>query len=340
MKKRILSGMRPTGPLHIGHLVGALKNWVRLQDEYECYFMIADWHALMSEYENPRLIKKYTLDMMLDWLSCGLDPDKSVLFVQSHVPQHLELAMTLSLFIPLGWLERNPTYKEQLREIKGRTLTTYAFLGYPVLQAADILLYKANVVPVGADQLPHLELAREILRRFNSLYGKNIFPEPEALLTETPKLLGLDNRKMSKSYDNYIALAENPDDIKKKISRMITDPKRIKLKDKGHPQRCNVFSYYKIFATDGKIKEAEQWCKNAFCGCTECKKVIADILIEYLTPIREKRKLIEEEKEEKVIRPWMRNLEKARLEAETTMKEVRGVLHIVHYTELEGKRGL
>lgn len=329
MKKRILSGMRPTGPLHIGHLVGALKNWVRLQEEYECYFMIADWHALMSEYEDPKLIKKYTLDMMVDWLSCGIDLDKSVLFVQSHVPEHLELAMTFSLFTPLGWLERNPTYKEQLREIKGRTLTTYAFLGYPVLQAADIALYKANIVPVGADQLPHLELTREILRRFNSLYGKKLFPEPEALLTETPKLLGIDNRKMSKSYDNYIALSENPDEIKKKISKMITDTKRIKLKDKGHPKICNVFSYYKTFAPAEKVKEADEWCKNALRGCTECKSIMADILIDHLKPIREKRKHLEENRKKRIIEPWMASLEKIQLEAGKTMKEVRKALHIL-----------
>ena len=326
--KRILSGMRPTGPLHIGHLVGALKNWVRLQDEYECYFMIADWHALMSEYEDPKLISKYTADMMLDWLSCGIDIKKSVLFVQSHIPQHLELAMTFSLLVPLGWLERNPTYKEQLREMKSRNLTTYAFLGYPVLQAADIALYKANVVPVGADQLPHLELTREILRRFNSLYGKKIFPEPEVLLTETPKLLGLDNRKMSKSYDNYITINENPDDIRRKVQKMITDPKRIKLTDKGHPSSCNVFSYYKVFADNETVKKAEQWCENAHKGCTECKKMMADILIEYLRPIREKRKWLEENFDERVVKPTFNCLNKVRDISEDTMREVKDSLHI------------
>ncbi|MEA3305419.1 MAG: tryptophan--tRNA ligase [Candidatus Omnitrophota bacterium] len=328
MKKRILSGMRPTGPLHIGHLAGALKNWVTLQDEHECYFMIADWHALMSEYEDPRLIKKYTFDMMLDWLSCGIDPDKNVLFVQSHVPAHLELAMIFSLFVPLGRLERNPTYKEQLREIKGRNLTTYAFLGYPVLQSADISAYKANLVPVGADQLPHLELTREILRRFNSLYGKKIFPEPEALLTGTPKLLGTDNKKMSKSYGNFIAINENPDNIRKKVQKMITDPKRIRLADKGHPSKCNVFSYYKVFAGDETVKEAEQWCKNALRGCTECKKKMAGILIEYLSPIREKRKYLEEKMSERVVEPWAACFEKARAAAEATVSEVKDILHL------------
>ncbi len=330
MKKRILSGMRPTGPLHIGHLVGALKNWVQLQEEYECYFMVADWHALMSEYEDPHMISRYSQEMVLDWLSCGLDPKKSVLFIQSQMPAHVELAMTFALFVPLGWLERNPTYKEQLREIKGRTLTTYAFLGYPVLQAADICLYKANVVPVGADQLPHLELTREIVRRFNSLYGKKLFPEPEALLTETPKLLGLDNRKMSKSYDNYIGINEQPDEIAKKVGRMITDPKRVKLRDKGHPHHCNVFSYYKTFAPEDTVREVEQWCKNAHRGCTECKKRFADILIEYLRPIREKRRWLEKDIQARVIEPWLQVVSKARAQADETMKEVKRLLSIRH----------
>ncbi|MBN1872017.1 MAG: tryptophan--tRNA ligase [Candidatus Omnitrophica bacterium] len=329
MKKRILSGMRPTGPLHIGHLVGALQNWVKLQDEYECRFMIADWHALMSEYEDPRDIEKYSIDMMIDWLSCGIDAEKSIVFVQSHIPQHLELAMMFSFLVPLGWLERNPTYKEQLREIKGRDITTYAFLGYPVLQAADIALYKANAVPVGADQLPHLELTREILRRFNALYKKELFPEPKALLTETPKLLGIDNRKMSKSYDNYIGLSENPDEIRKKVGAMITDPKRIRLKDKGHPKKCNVFSYYKSFATDEQVGEIEQWCKNALRGCTECKKIMADIIIEKLRPIREKRRWLEADLDGRVKQPLRENHKLASEEANNTIREAKGLLHVL-----------
>jgi len=328
MKKRILSGMRPTGPLHIGHLEGALKNWARLQEEYECYFMVADWHALMSEYENPEMIDRYRIEMMLDWLSCGIDLNKSVIFIQSYIPAHLELAMAFSLLVPLGWLERNPTYKEQLRELKNRNITTYAFLGYPVLQAADIALYKANVVPVGQDQLPHLELTREIIRRFHSLYKKQIFPEPEALLTGTARLLGLDNRKMSKSYGNFISLKENPDDIKTKVSQMITDPERIKLKDKGHPQKCNVYSYYKTFASTEQSKEVEHWCSNALRGCTECKKIMADILIEYLRPMREKRKWLAEKERERVVEPVLNCVERARKEADSVMEEVRKVLDI------------
>ena len=206
MKNRILSGMRPTGKLHLGHLVGALDNWVRLQDDYECFFMIADWHALMSEYEAPSVISQVTLDNLADWLAAGIDPKKSVIFIQSEVPQHLDLNMILSCLTPLGWLERCPTYKEQLKQLSNRNIKTYGFLGYPVLQAADILLYKANKVPVGEDQLPHLELTREIARRFNNLYKKKILPDPSALLTASPRLLGLDNRKMSKSFNNTINL--------------------------------------------------------------------------------------------------------------------------------------
>jgi tryptophanyl-tRNA synthetase len=279
MKKRILSGMRPTGKLHLGHLVGALDNWVKLQDEYECFFMVADWHALMSEYENTAVLSESMLDNVIDWLSAGIDPVKSTLFIQSEVPQHLELNMIFSCLTPLGWLERCPTYKEQLREIKTRNLNTYGFLGYPVLQAADILLYKAEKVPVGEDQLPHLELTREIARRFNSLYKKELFPSPDAILTKAPRLLGLDGRKMSKSYDNTIGLSDSAETIKKKTQAMFTDPKRIKLTDKGHPEICNVFSYYSIFIPQMQ-KEASDWCRNAKLGCTDCKKRLALGLIE------------------------------------------------------------
>jgi tryptophanyl-tRNA synthetase len=243
VKKRILSGMRPTGPMHIGHLLGALENWKRMQEEYGCFFMVADWHALMSEYATPGNIKKFTLENVNDWLCFGIDPAKSVIFRQSDVPEHLELDMILSCITPLPWLERCPTYKEQLREVKGRDLTTYGFLGYPVLQAADILLYKADAVPVGADQLPHLELTREIARRFHDIAKENIFPEPKPLLTESPKILGLDNRKMSKSYNNFIALSDGKEEIKKKVMSMITDPKKIKLGDPGRPDICNVYSF-------------------------------------------------------------------------------------------------
>ena len=288
-KKRILSGMRPTGPLHLGHLLGALNNWIELQKKHECLFMVADWHALMSEYGDPKSIQDNIVNCVADWISCGIDPKRSAIFVQSQVTEHLELAMVLSDITPLSWLERCPTYKEQLREIKGRDLATYGFLGYPVLQAADIILYKADAVPVGEDQLPHLELTREIVRRFHHLYKKKIFPEPEPILTKTARLLGVDNRKMSKSFDNYIALSDSPEMIRKKVSGMITDPARQKKTDPGHPDICNVFSYYNVFKSDltGKIRKD---CTSASIGCTEDKGRLADILIEHLKDIQKKRK--------------------------------------------------
>ncbi|OGX15333.1 MAG: tryptophan--tRNA ligase [Omnitrophica WOR_2 bacterium RBG_13_41_10] len=326
MEKRILSGMRPTGKLHLGHLVGVLNNWVKLQDEYRCFFMVADWHALMSEYQNPEVLEENIIDNVVDWLACGISPKGSVIFVQSQVKEHLELYMAFSLITPLGWLERCPTYKEQLRETKDRDLKTYGFLGYPVLQAADITLYKATAVPVGEDQLPHLELTREIARRFNSLYKKEIFPEPKALLTSAPRLLGLDGRKMSKSYDNYIAISEDAASISKKVQTMVTDPKRIKRTDPGHPQICNVHNYYAIFAPERK-KEIDQLCRKAQIGCTECKKELAQILTRYLEPIQEKRnKLLKNKKE--VFDILEQGRIKASLIASQTVSEVKKSLHI------------
>ena len=280
--------MRPTGKLHLGHWVGALNNWVSLQEKYPCIFGIVDWHALMGEYESTEGIQDNILDMAIDWMACGIDPEKSIVFVQSKVPEHLELFMILSCLTPLGWLERNPTYKEQLREITTRDLQTYAFLGYPVLQAADILLYKANAVPIGEDQLPHIELAREIARRFNHVYKKEIFPDCGAILTKTPRLLGVDNRKMSKSYDNTINLSAPPEALKKRVQGMITDPKRIKLSDPGHPHECNVYSYYEVFAP-WQTKAVYDWCTHAKKGCTDCKKNLAEALSKDLGPIQERR---------------------------------------------------
>jgi tryptophanyl-tRNA synthetase len=323
-KKRILSGMRPTGKLHLGHLVGALNNWVRLQEEYSCFYMVADWHALMSEYEDTKGMRENSYEMVKDFIAAGLDPDKSVIFVQSHVPEHLELAMVFSDITPLGWVERCPTYKEQLREITGRDLTTYGFLGYPVLQAADIAVYRAGAVPVGVDQLPHLELTREIVRRFNGLYGKAVFPEPEPLLTKMPKLLGLDNRKMSKSYGNFISLSDRPEEITKKVSQMITDAERVKLADKGHPDVCNVFSYYSIFASAGKASEVRGFCEGAKAGCTECKKNLAGILSEQLEPIRKKRERLSDGDVRDILKE---GAVKARAAASETMAEVRSLIH-------------
>jgi tryptophanyl-tRNA synthetase len=288
VKKRILSGMRPTGKLHLGHLVGTLENWTRLQEEYDCYFMVADWHALMGEYENPAALPANAIDNCIDWLAAGIDPNKATLFVQSAVPEHLDLHMIFSCLVPLGWLERCPTYKEQLREVTTRDLHTYGFLGYPVLQAADILAYKADKVPVGEDQLPHLELTREIARRFNSLYKTDVLPEPGALLTSASRLLGLDGRKMSKSYNNTIDLSDAPEVITAKVSGMITDPGRVRRADKGNPAVCTVFSYYSIFAPEG-CPATEAACKNAEQGCTDCKAALARLIIERLRPFHQRR---------------------------------------------------
>jgi len=324
MKKIVLSGMRPTGKLHLGHLVGALNNWLDLQKKYKCFFMVADWHALMSEYKNPSEIGNFSLDNVIDWLSCGIDPKSSVIFIQSQVKQHLELYMTLSCLVPLGWLERCPTYKEQKRELKAKDISNYAFLGYPVLQTADILLYKANYVPVGEDQLPHLEICREIVRRFKSLYKKDILVEPQALLTKVPKLLGIDGRKMSKSYDNTIALSDSKELIKKKVSSMFTDPKRIKKSDPGHPKQCNVYSYYTVFKL-GMTKEVYQWCAKAERGCTECKEKLTKILVELIAPIQEKREYFQSHKDS-VMDILKQGQQEASKFADKTMEQVREAL--------------
>jgi len=308
----------------LGHLVGALHNWVDLQDKYDCIFGIVDWHALMGEYQESKNIMENILDMAIDWMACGIDPKRSILFIQSQVPEHLELQMILSCITPLGWLERNPTYKEQLRETTSRDLQTYGFLGYPVLQAADILLYKANAVPIGEDQLPHIELTREIARRFNHIYKSDILPDCEAILTKTPRLLGVDGRKMSKSYNNAVNLSDSEEEIRRKIKAMFTDPKRQRLTDPGHPDECNVYSYYEIFAPEVK-RDVHNWCTNAKKGCTDCKLYLADKIIERLKPIQEKRR----ELEAKRARVWEileDGKQKARKIAQTTMLEIKKVV--------------
>ena len=287
-KGRILSGMRPTGPMHLGNLAGALRNWIKLQDEYECFYCIVDWHALMSEFATPEIIAQYTWEVLADWLAVGLDPERSTIFIQSHVPEHVELHMVFSCITPIPWLERCPTYKEQQQEMRDHDLTNYAFLGYPVLMASDILLYRADTVPVGDDQLPHVEITREIGRRFNHLFGQ-VFPDPQDLLAPTSRLLGLDRRKMSKSYGNFIALADAPDTIREKTMSMITDPQRIRRTDPGRPDYCNVHSYYEVFSTKEEADSVARRCKNAEWGCTECKARLAELLIEVLTPIRQRR---------------------------------------------------
>jgi len=320
-RKRILSGMRPTGRLHLGNLVGALANWRDLQDDYDCFFMIADYHALMSEYEDPSGIAEATREVLLDFVACGLDPERSVIFRQSDVSGHAELHLILSCYTPIGWLERNPTYKEQMRELTKRDIHNYAFLGYPVLQAADILLYKAHLVPVGEDQLPHLELTREVVRRFNHLVGEDALVEPQAKLTSSPRLLGTDRRKMSKSYDNQIDIADEPDAIRKKVMSMITDPKRIRRDDPGHPDQCNVCDWYKTFKSD-EADEVGRKCRGAEWGCTDCKAHLAEVLIEYLAEPRRRRRDLEADPEH-LRRILADGAERAGAVADETLEEVK-----------------
>ncbi|HLM80322.1 MAG TPA: tryptophan--tRNA ligase [Terriglobales bacterium] len=329
-KKRVLSGMRPTGKLHLGNYVGALENWVRMQDEYDCFFVIVDWHALTTDYADPSRLKENVVDVLLDWLAAGLDPAKCVMFIQSHVPTHAELHLLLSMITPLGWLERVPTYKEQRENIKEKDLGTYGFLGYPVLQSADILIYKADVVPVGEDQVAHVELTREITRRFNAFYAyaqpvvtetnsltqnqrdllissgskitpdtdyifpRVVFPEPQALLTPAPRLPGTDGRKMSKSYDNAIMLTDPEPVVRQKLKTMVTDPKRIKRTDPGDPDVCPVGDLHKIFSSKETMAKVYEGCRSAGIGCIECKSWVADALVKILNPMQERRKKYED----------------------------------------------
>ncbi|MFZ0955454.1 MAG: tryptophan--tRNA ligase [Candidatus Sulfotelmatobacter sp.] len=293
---RVLSGMRSTGKLHLGNYVGALDNWVRMQDEYQCFFMVADWHALTTDYADTSGIKENSLDVVLDWLAAGLDPEKSVIFIQSHVPAHAELHLLFSMITPLGWLERVPSYKEQQENIKGKDLKTYGFLGYPCLQAADILIYKADVVPVGEDQVAHVELTREIARRFNGFYGKSgdVFPEPKSLLTPAAKLPGTDGRKMSKSYGNTILLTDPEPVVRQKLKTMVTDPARVRRTDPGNPDVCPVGDLHNIFSSKDTLAKVNQGCRSAGIGCIECKSWAADSLVKLLTPMQERRRKFEE----------------------------------------------
>ncbi len=325
-KKRILSGMRPTGPLHLGNYHGALANWIRMQDDYDCFFFIADWHALTSDYEDTTKLSDYVKNMMIDWLSAGLDPDRSTLFVQSHIKEHAELYLILSMITPVPWLERNPTYKDQIVQLDGKDLSTFGFLGYPVLQAADIIIYKANGVPVGVDQVPHVEITREIARRFNHFYGP-VFPEPDAILTETPKILGLDRRKMSKSYHNAIFLSDTAEEMASKVSRMITDPNRARKSDPGDPGVCNVFDFHKLYSDAGTVAEVDADCRSAAIGCVQCKQKMAKSLVAALAPLRERRNEYAE-RPERVAEIIVEGGNKARAEAQKTMEAVRSALNI------------
>lgn len=320
--ERVLSGMRPTGRLHLGNYLGALRNWVALQDEgYQCFYFIADWHALTTEYADPSRVAEYSYEVALDWLAAGLDPERSVLFLQSKISEHAELHVLLSMITPVSWLERNPTYKEIRQELKDKDLATYGFLGYPVLQAADILIYKAHYVPVGVDQLPHLELTREIARRFNYLYGP-LFPEPKPKLTETPKVPGVDGRKMSKSYNNAIYLADSPQEVWEKIRPMVTDVQRMRRTDPGDPEKCPVFDLHLAFTPQEDKEEIIQGCKTAGIGCIDCKKVLYSYLMETLGPIHERRKEMEDQPQ-KVKEIILEGSRRAKGEASSTMEDVR-----------------
>ncbi|RKY57133.1 MAG: tryptophan--tRNA ligase [Candidatus Latescibacterota bacterium] len=331
MKGRILSGMRPTGRLHLGNYEGALRNWVALQEDYEMFCMIADWHALTTEYEHPQEVRKITKEVALDYVAAGLDPERVTIFVQSDVKQHAELHLLFSMITPTPWLVRNPTIKEQARAMgliedeEEVTKINYGLLGYPVLQAADILIYRADAVPVGEDQVPHIELTREIARRFNHLYGK-FFPEPEPILTKVPRLPGLDGRKMSKSLGNVVYLSDPPDSVKGKVRTMFTDPMRIKKEDPGDPEvrGCPVFLYHKLY-NPNEVLEIEEDCKAARLGCVECKGRLAEKLSEFLGPIQERRREAEAREGyiEEVLEEGAR---RARSEAEATMEKVRELM--------------
>ena len=315
---RVLSGMRPTGKLHIGHLYGALANYVKLQDKYDSFFFIADLHSLTTKYENTEDIKQNRVEVMLDWLASGIDPEKTTLFIQSRVPEHAYLHLLLSMIVPIPWVERNTTVKDMIRDLKLKENASYGLLGYPILMTSDIILYKADFVPVGKDQVHHLEISREIVRRFNRFYGE-LFPEPQPLLTEFPSIPGLDGRKMSKSLNNDIKIADTEEDTRKKVIRAITDPQKIRKNDPGHPEVCTVFKLHKIFSRD-EIPDIEKNCKSGALGCVACKKHLAENINKALRPIRDKRKSLEGKKKE-IEEIFEEGSKKAREVASQTLKE-------------------
>ncbi|MDH7500996.1 MAG: tryptophan--tRNA ligase [candidate division NC10 bacterium] len=325
-KKRVVSGMRPSGKLHLGHLVGALDNWKKLQVSHHCYFFVADWHALTSEYADTGEIREYVREIVIDWLSVGIDPEQATLFVQSRIPEHAELHLLLSMITPLSWLERNPTYKEQLQEITSRDLSTYGFLGYPVLQAADILIYKANYVPVGIDQMPHIELTREIARRFNSLYGETLVI-PEGMLTEFPKIPGLDGRKMSKSYQNYILVSDTPSEIRAKVRPMVTDPARVRRNDPGNPDLCPVFDLHKVFTPAPEHPALIQGCRSAGIGCLDCKEVLLGHLIGSIKEAHQRRQELAKDPQ-RIEEILQEGSLRARSEAARTLSQVKEAMRM------------
>ena len=333
-RPRVLSGMRPTGKLHLGNYMGALANWVKLQVSYDCYFFIADWHALTTDYADTSQIVPNTVEVMLDYLAAGLDPERSVLFLQSRVKQHAELFLDLAMISPLGWLERVPSYKEMLENLAHKDLTTYGFLGYPVLMAADILLYQPNFVPVGQDQQAHVELTRELARRFNQFYrlpaaanhvDRDVLPEPKVLLTPSPKLPGTDGRKMSKSYGNTILLSDPEPILRQKLKIMVTDPARVRRTDKGDPDKCPVGDLHKVFSPPETLAKMYDGCRSAGIGCIECKSWAADGLVRILQPIQERRAGFTETQVVEILKEGSR---RARVRAEQTMEQVRAAMQM------------
>ena len=325
-RPRILSGMRPTGPLHLGHLTGALDNWRALQDSYQCFFVVVDWHALTTDYANPADIRQNILEVTIDWLAAGLDPARSTLFIQSLVPEHAELHLLLSMITPVSWLERVPSYKEQQQQIKDKDLSTYGFLGYPLLQSADIMIYKADAVPVGEDQAPHIELTREVVRRFNNLYGE-VFPEPKTLLTPVPRIPGTDGRKMSKSYGNAVYLKDAPEVVREKIRPMVTDPARKRRTDPGTPEICPVFDLHKAFSPPDTQAWAAEGCRTAGIGCLDCKGRLIDHLLHRLEEIHERRPQFASRPDD-VWHILEEGSKRARETARATLEEVRSAMKI------------
>jgi len=325
-KKIVFSGVRPTGPAHLGNYAGAMRNWVQLQDKYNCYYCIVTWHALSSEYQSSKVIREYTLEMAIDLLSVGLDPEKCVLFVQSDVKEHAELHLLLSMITPLPWVERVPTFKDMQKELADKDINTYGYLGYPVLQTADIILYQADIVPVGEDQAAHLELAREITRRFNRLFGE-VFPEPQIMLTETPRLAGTDGRKMSKSFGNAIYLKDRPEVLRAKIAPMVTDTRRKRRSDHGEPKDCPVFTLHHAFVEKERRQELAKACRTAGIGCLECKNVVIESLVRLLEPYRERRKKLEGDPD-LVWGILERGNARARKAAQKTMAAVRAAIGV------------
>ncbi len=323
--KRILSGVRPTGKLHWGNYFGALKNWVELQSQYECYYAVADWHALTTGYEHTEEIAPAVIDVLKDFAAVGLDPKKSTIFIQSFVPEHAELHLLLSMMTPLGWLERVPSFKDMQQQLNDRDLNMYGFLGYPLLQTADIVLYKADAVPVGEDQVAHIEFSREVVRRFHFLTKRKILVEPQPLLTASARIPGTDGRKMSKSFDNAIYIADSDAEIEKKMMSTITDPARIRRQDPGNPDVCNIFSYHKLYTATDEVKEIDRKCRAAEIGCVECKKRCIENARSFWRPIRERRESWDG-REKELLGQAREGSAEARKVAAVTMDEVRGAL--------------